>query len=216
MVNNIKTTLHEVKVNTTEKSIQFHQKTHYIDIDTHSLPCLGQLVCHSGITIKLEIKFHKLEENTIIFTTGAHTPSNVGVAIVYRYGQIHFIVSSNTLSWYVSINRDQIIFHQYHTLILSWSTTHGLQAIFNTLIVDGSNTPIAHSSINTTLGHAYLGSTPNCGCNTDVSFSIKSLTIYYAWIQICVDGGLLPPVHPGKLILPYLCFLNVCPFPFIT
>jgi hypothetical protein len=75
--------------------------------------------------------FTQLEENTVIISSGAEKSSGTGIAMVYRYGQVHCVVSTSTDTWFAAIQREKLAFHHFHQVIISWSPTHGLKVIVN-------------------------------------------------------------------------------------
>jgi hypothetical protein len=52
--------------------------------------------------------FTQLEENTVIISSGAEKSSGTGIAMVYRYGQVHCVVSTSTDTWFAAIQREKL------------------------------------------------------------------------------------------------------------
>jgi hypothetical protein len=190
-------TLHG-KFNINSTGIHFNNNHQYIDLGIHKDLCFGNLsLCNCGLTIKITIMFTQLEENTVIISSGAEKSSGTGIAMVYRYGQIHCVVSTSTDTWFAAIQRKKLAFHHFHQVIISWSPTHGLKVIVNSHVISTVTTSIKHQSITSSTEHMYIGNPPSVASSSSCNYFMSSVIIWHCWID-----SITPPV-PGKLYITF-------------
>ncbi|GFN84180.1 hypothetical protein PoB_001068600 [Plakobranchus ocellatus] len=96
----------------------------YIRIPNIKDSCLTDpSVCIDGVTIEIVVKLTTLEENSIIFTSGGEVPDQPGITLLYRFGQVHVIVSTTLQSWYVTLPKQIIWTNNFCKVQVSWTTT---------------------------------------------------------------------------------------------
>ncbi|VDI09440.1 Hypothetical predicted protein, partial [Mytilus galloprovincialis] len=184
-----------VNVNTS-LGFNFNNTNQYIDLGVHSNLCFGNLsLCSCGLTIKIMIMFTKLEENTVIISSGAEQATGTGLAMVYRYGQIHCMVSTATDSWFTEFSREKFIYHQVHQVIITWSPAHGLKVIINNYVISSVTKSIKHRAIKSFTEHMYIGNTPTVKSLTSCNYFMSSVIIWHCWIDNIVgEGELTTPI----------------------
>lgn len=180
----------------------FNNTNQYIDLGVHSNLCFGNLsLCSCGLTIKITIMFTKLEENTVIISSGAEQATGTGLAMVYRYGQIHCMVSTATDSWFTEFSREKFIYHQVHQVIITWSPAHGLKVIINNYVISSVTKSIKHRAIKSFTEHMFIGNTPTVKSLTSCNYFMSSVIIWHCWIDNIVGEGELTTPIPGKFDL---------------
>ena len=183
----------------TSTGINFNNVNQHIDLGIHKDLCFGNLsLCSCGITIKVTIMFTKLEENTVIISSGAEKADGTGLAMVYRYGQFHCIVSNNTDTWFSTIKRETLFVHQFHQVIISWSPTNGLKVIVNSHVISSVTTSIKHHLISQSTEHMYIGNPPGISSSMSCNYFMMSVVIWHCWIDNVVGEGELTTPIPGK------------------
>ncbi|BFY97752.1 hypothetical protein BsWGS_00792 [Bradybaena similaris] len=158
----------------------------FIEIADIGSSCLTDpSLCTDGLTLKITIKLATIEEDSIIFTTGGEYKNHPGVTLLYRYGQFHAIVSTESLSWFVSVSRTTILTRDFCDIILSWSQHKSLKLIINQVLVGESASPIPHT--NTTL--PYIDKlTIGIGITECV---ISELHIWHSHVELLSQRGLI-------------------------
>ncbi|XP_052098806.1 uncharacterized protein LOC127733493 [Mytilus californianus] len=200
-----------VNVNTSV-GFNFNNNNQYIDLGIHNNLCFGNLsLCTCGLTIKITIMFTKLEENTVIISSGAEKATGTGLAMVYRYGQIHCMVSTATDSWFAEFSREKFIYHQVHQVIISWSPIHGLKVIVNNYVISSVTKSIKHQAIKSFTEHMYIGNTPTIKSSTSCNYFMSSVIIWHCWIDNIVGEGELTTPIPETTKVPVTTPVKTAP-----
>ncbi|XP_071167716.1 uncharacterized protein [Mytilus edulis] len=190
----------------------FNNTNQYIDLGVHSNLCFGNLsLCSCGLTIKITIMFTKLEENTVIISSGAEQATGTGLAMVYRYGQIHCMVSTATDSWFTEFSREKFIYHQVHQVIITWSPAHGLKVIINNYVISSVTKSIKHRAIKSFTEHMYIGNTPTVKSLTSCNYFMSSVIIWHCWIDNIVGEGELTTPIPETTKVPVTTPVKTAP-----
>lgn len=176
--------------------IQINSSMQYIEFGSHNENCLIKPeTCSYGLTIRFTIMFRKYAENTYFFTSGGQLPDGVGLAVVYRFGKIHFILTTTTQSWFINCKKNEIPPNKYHTIMLSWQLATGLEVFVNNILVEASKVPDPHQSALMNATTVYFGKQPTTSVKVD--FILQTITIWYVHVDILVEQGKCePPVRP--------------------
>lgn len=177
--------------------IELTSSNQFIDFGIHQNLCVGNLsLCYHGITIQMTVMFMKLEENTVILTSGGDKTDGTGIALVYRYGRVQCVVSNTTVSWYATISRETLSLFHMHTILISWSNVHGLKIIVDNHVIQHTTSFVAHHEIKNKPEHMCIGS--SISSSTQIDYFVKTVTIWHVWIGIIIDVGEIAPPIDGK------------------
>ena len=176
--------------------IQINSTTQYIQFGQHENNCLIKPdSCLHGLTISFTIKFDRFEENTYFFTSGGQLPDGVGLAVIYRFGKIQFILTTVTQSWFINCGKNQVRPNQFHTIMVSWQMNIGLEVFVNNVLIEATKVPLPHQSVLVNATTVYIGKQPSTSVKVD--FTLQLVTIWYVHIDILVEQGKCePPVRP--------------------
>ncbi|KAK0051982.1 hypothetical protein Bpfe_018529 [Biomphalaria pfeifferi] len=173
--------------NTSSSGIHLETSSQFIQITDSSSKCLTNPTnCQNGFTINLVIKITTLLEGSIIFTSGGDTPDKPGITLIYRFGQIHVVVSTSTLSWYISLSHTQILswYNKFTTIYVSWSLQQNLQLIVNEVLVAEALFPLSHSVTSAITNSLIIGG------NT-VQCIVSSIKIWLVHILILINQSIV-------------------------
>lgn len=131
----------------------------YLVIDKTSFTsCLSDLdSCKSGFTIKTNVFFTQLVDNTYIISSGGNLPNTKGIAVYYKNHLLHFVVSTSTQTWHLTTTHE-LTLNTWHHLELSWQKSLGCELIDNGKIVGTMTRPVPHHATlvkQITIGHGY-------------------------------------------------------------
>lgn len=145
------------------------------------------------------MQFKKLEENTYLLTSGGETPNGVGLAVVYRYGRLQFILTTVTNSWFASCGRDKLLSNGYHLIMISWHQTTGLKVYIDNYLIDSSKVPVLHETAVVSVGSSYFGK-PHFTISTSVKieYLVQSIHIWYVRLEILIEKGICKPPSEGN------------------
>lgn len=189
--------------------IELTSTNQFIDFGIHQNLCVGNLsLCYHGITIQMTVMFMKLEENTVILTSGGDKTDGTGIALVYRYGRVQCVVSNSTVSWYATISRETLSLFHIHTILISWSNVHGLKIIVDNHVIQHTTSFVAHHEIKNKPEHMCIGS--SISSSTQIDYFVKTVTIWHVWIGIIIDVGEIAPPIDGKST--YYLYMNLISF----
>lgn len=177
--------------------IQINSTTNYIEFGKHpDNHCLtNPSACLNGLTIQLQIQFNKFQENTYFLTSGGQLPDGIGLAVIYRFGRIQFVLSTVTQSWFISCKKNVFKPDNYHNVMISWTLTTGLEVFVNNVLIDTTKVPAPHQSVLVNATTIYIGKQPTTTIKVD--FLIQTITIWYVHIDILVENGICtPPQRP--------------------
>ncbi|XP_060579493.1 uncharacterized protein LOC132736386 isoform X3 [Ruditapes philippinarum] len=176
--------------------ILINSSTQYIEFGSHENNCLIKPdSCLHGLTISFTIKFHKFEENTYFFTSGGQLPDGVGLAVIYRFGKIQFILTTVTQSWFINCGKNHVRPNQFHTIMVSWQVNIGLEVFVNNILIEATKVPLPHQSALVNATTVYIGKQPSTTIKVD--FVLQIVTIWYVHVDILVEQGKCePPVRP--------------------
>lgn len=177
----------------------FQNSSQFIDFGSQ-IECLtSPEKCHKGLTIQFTIQFKKLEENTYLLTSGGETPNGVGIAVVYRYGRLQFVLSTSTHSWFASCGRDKLLPNGYHIIMISWHQTSGLYIYIDNYLIDSSKVPTPHETTISSVTTVYFGRPHfTISATVKIEYLVQTVHIWYAWLEILVQKGICPPPSQGK------------------
>ena len=184
---------------TVDGGLDLQNSTQYIDLG--GIKCLlNPITCSQGLTIQFAINIKFIQENTFLLTSGGQLPNGVGIAVLYRYGQYQFVVSTATQSWYATCGKDVLTLNKSHTIMLSWYHTIGLEIIIDNKQVQIVTNPTIHETSTVITTTVYVGKQPSTTIKYE--YIIQTVTIWYARVDVLVVAGLCPkPDRPGKLTL---------------
>ncbi|KAH9513339.1 hypothetical protein Btru_034658 [Bulinus truncatus] len=141
--------------------------------------------CAAGFTFKLVIKITTLIEGGVIFTSGGDQPDKPGITLIYRFSQIHVVVSTTTHSWYVSLSQEQIAWkHNFASIYVSWSLQHHLQLVVNEVLVAQSLIPLPHGVTSSITNSLTIG-------GNSVQCIISSIQIWLVHILILINNNII-------------------------
>lgn len=189
------------QTNIKNHGVTINQATQYIQFGTHAHSCLlNPAQCSdNGLTFQFTFVYNKLEENTYLLTSGGELPDGVGIAIVYRFGQLQVVMSTLQYSWFTSISKNEIPKNTSTTIAISWQLNLGLEVFVNNIFVAGNAHPTPHQPAVSNTTVVYFGKQPTT--STKVEFILQTINIWYAHINVLVDRGYCkPPVRPGIVI----------------
>ncbi|XP_013398006.1 mucin-17 [Lingula anatina] len=127
--------------NTTDKgpAIKLTTDTVCINMGRPST-CLGDVEnCTEGLTISFQIKCEQLAENTYILSSGGELPDSYGVAVVYRFGRMQFMLTTSDSSWFGSAPLSTQC--QWSRYDLTWKNDTGLAVYQNEILVAEQKQP---------------------------------------------------------------------------
>ena len=193
-------TVHGSKV-TVDGGLAIQNSSQYIDFGKEITCLTNPEVCHQGLTVQFTIKFGILKENTYLLTSGGESTSGIGIAILYRYGRFQFILSTTTHSWFTSCGREIFLSNTYHTIMMSWHGTTGLNVYVDNHFIDSSKVSTKHETTFSTVSTVYFGK-PHYSTSSvvKVDYLIKSIHIWYARLDILIIQGICKPPVQGKYI----------------
>lgn len=187
-----------------EGGLLINSSTQYIEFGKPQQNCLtSPESCIHGLTIQFTLQINKFEENTYFFTSGGQLPDGVGIAVIYRFGRIQFILTTNTSSWFISVTKNHFKPNQYYNITISWNLTIGLEVFVNNILIDSNKVPDNHQTALLNATTIYIGKQPDT--SVKVEFVLNVVTIWYVHIDILVEQGKCePPVRPtGKCFIIY-------------
>ena len=189
-------TVHGTPITTTEGGLVFKNTTQYIDIG--AVKCLlNPHLCVQGVTIQFTLTLKVIQENTYILTSGGELPNGVGIAVIYRYGNYQFVVSTMTQSWYAICGKEILTPNKVHVVMLSWTTTIGLEIIVDNIQVAMVTHPVTHEVSTATSTIVHIAKQPIT--TVTYEYIIHTVSIWYAHVNILVAANLCPkPERPGK------------------
>ncbi|XP_013087081.2 mucin-2-like [Biomphalaria glabrata] len=173
--------------NTNSSGIHLETSSQFIQITDSSIKCLTNPTnCQAGFTISLVIKITTLVEGSILFTSGGDKPDQPGITFIYRFGQIHVVVSTSTLSWYISLSHTQILswYNKFTTIYVSWSVQQNLQLIVDEVLVAEALFPLSHSVTSAITNSLIIGG------NT-VQCIVSSIKIWLVHIFILINQSIV-------------------------
>ena len=181
-----------------ESGLDIHHSTDYIDLGPDLDCLLNPTICQHGLTVQFTIKLNKLVENTYLITSGGQLPDGTGLAVVFRYGKLQFVLSTKTMSWFATCGKDKVKPNAYHTITVSWHMTTGIEVIIDNILVDANKVPVNHATPVSTTTNVYFGKQP--ASTVSVDYILQSITVWYVNIEILIDRGICkPPAKPtGK------------------
>ncbi|GFS24154.1 von Willebrand factor D and EGF domain-containing protein [Elysia marginata] len=144
-------------------------------------------VCTDGLTIEIVVKLTTLEENSIIFTSGGEVPDQPGITLIYRFGQVHIIVSTKLQSWYVSFSKTIIWTNDFCKVQVSWSQLTSLKVFVNEMLMGVSVTPVDHRNPTVSVTDAL---TIGGGRTTCI---VNMVHIWLVHIDILIDLNIVKP-----------------------
>ncbi|KAL4231419.1 hypothetical protein ACF0H5_008996 [Mactra antiquata] len=177
--------------------LQINTTTNYIEFGKHpDNVCLtNPASCTTGLTIQFNVQFNKFSENTYFLTSGGQLPDGVGLAVIYRFGRVQFVLTTVTNSWFISVHKNTFTSNVYNNVMVSWNITSGLELFVNNVLVIGNKIPTPHQSFLNNVTTVYIGKQPTT--NIKVDFVIQTIIIWHAHIDILVEKGICqPPQRP--------------------
>ena len=190
--------------------IHLTSNEHYLEIPHVKNTCLTNPdTCTEGITVAMEVRFTTLEENTVIFSTGAEGPGHPGLAMVYRFGQLHVICSTTTSTWYALLPNTAITTEAAQVFYISWSSSTTLNIYVDRVLVATAYEVVEHRATSTDLqGSFYFGKAVTVGW-LPVKCVIKTLDIWYASVDILVHRGKLSIKGKSMLLFIILYCIDI-------
>lgn len=88
-----------------------------------------------GLTARFSFKFEKFVENTYYLASGAESVEGQGLAMLFRFGQMHVILATETEYWFVSIEQSFIQFDEFTWFDYSFTKQDGLSVYVNNVLV---------------------------------------------------------------------------------
>jgi hypothetical protein len=178
----------------TGKAVHITNSSQYLIVDKNGFTsCLSDIDhCTGGFTITTNVKFSTLTDNTYIISSGGNLPNTKGIALYYQGGKIHFVVSTSSQTWHLTIPHTFTL-NVWHHIELSWQKNLGSELIDNGKLVGSVTQPVnQHATIvkQIAIGHGYTQST------THISMKVEGLKIVDAnRVSLAVAG-----IYTGKTI----------------
>ncbi|KAK3600843.1 hypothetical protein CHS0354_014207 [Potamilus streckersoni] len=186
--------------------LYFNSTSQFIDFGSTGVQCLlNPHSCLNGVTINFSLKFHLLQENTYLFSSGAENHDGIGIAVLYRYGQLHFLLSTSNQTWFTSCPRNIVISDGFHTYMMTWYAATGLFVYIDNQEMCHTTTPVEHYNYTITSTHVYFGkpATPSITTTTILSYIVQTVTIWYMRLEILIQKGICkPPITGTTTIKP--------------
>ena len=128
----------------------------YLDLGALAGQCATDTeLCKHGLTISFRLKFLRLAEGDVVFSSGADGPAGYGVAMFYRHGRLYLRVSTITKEWTVTVS--QVSLNKFIDIKFSWSVQTGLKLLFNGEVVAETTKFIRRSVTGSLVGKFYIG-----------------------------------------------------------
>lgn len=105
--------------------------------------------CRNGFTFTLDVKFDHIVNNTFIISSGGNLPHHSGIALYYAHQQLHYIVSTTTQQWILTVNYQPVL-HQWQHYEITWNKHLGVELLVNGHSIGSNSRPFSHSSTNST------------------------------------------------------------------
>ncbi|XP_071090000.1 uncharacterized protein [Haliotis cracherodii] len=190
----------------TSSGLVFTADRDYLEIQNLGKSCLTDITkCKHGLTISVEMVFTKLNENTVVFTTGGEAPDLPGISLLYRYGQFHVIVSSSVKAWFVSIPRDHIELSTPQVIYIYFKET--LKVYINRKLVASTMEHVTHLDTSREMksvfyfGKSFTTLTPG----HHLQCVLKAIHIWYQGIDIVSQLTSTPAVTSSSDLCPVGC-----------
>lgn len=187
----------------TGKAVHITNSNQYLIVDKIGFTsCLSDIDhCTGGFTITTNVKFSMLTDNTYIISSGGNLPNTKGIALYYQGGKIHFVVSTSTQTWHLTIPHTFTL-NVWHHIELSWQKNLGSELIDNGKLVGSVTQPVTkHATIvkQIAIGHGYTTST------TQISMKVEGLkTIDANRVSLAVAGIFTGKIIHGQIMLTLL------------
>ncbi|KAL3863376.1 hypothetical protein ACJMK2_005133 [Sinanodonta woodiana] len=186
--------------------LHFNSTTQFIDFGTTDIHCLvSPQSCFNGITINFSLRFDLLLENTYLFSSGAENHDGIGIAVLYRFGQLHFVLTTSTQTWFTSCPRNIVISNAFHTYMITWYEKTGLFVYIDNQEMCNTATLVNHYNYTITSTHVYFGkpATSSVTTTTILSYTVQTFTIWYMRLDILIEKGICkPPIKGTTTIKP--------------
>ena len=149
--------------------------------------------CKKGVTYSYRVKFTaSLTENSYVFSTGGERDDKQGVAVVYVFGRLRYIMTTKTKAWYVSTAAVSVNF--WNKVEVSWSETKGLYVYYNDKLVASTTEFVKREGTITTGTDLVVAGSSDTNVTDDetfASFEISDIDMFEATRDTVVAAALV-------------------------